>query len=83
MAYFANGTEGDVLEEQCSTCPLGEKGCPIIHVQMMYNYDQIGIPKLREAMNMLVDEKGKCQLRPLVVDMKPEKDILQYLEETK
>jgi len=23
MAYFANGTEGDVLSEQCANCPLG------------------------------------------------------------
>lgn len=23
MAYFSNGTEGRVLDEQCSDCPLG------------------------------------------------------------
>lgn len=23
MAYFSNGCEGDVLDEQCANCPLG------------------------------------------------------------
>lgn len=66
MAYFANGTEGEYLDAQCGDCPLGEKACPIMGVQMLFNYDQIGVPKLREAMNYLVNERGDCQLRPLL-----------------
>ncbi len=63
MAYFANGSEGEILEEQCARCPYGERPCPIIHVQMMYNYDQVkpGNEKLREAMDRLVDERGQHQ----------------------
>lgn len=65
MAYFANGTDGDYLEAQCEKCPLGQKACPVLHVQLLYNYDQVakGQEKLREAMNMLVDPKGICQVR--------------------
>lgn len=85
MAYFSNSTDGDVLNAQCERCPLGDKPCPILGVQLMFNYDQCDNPKLKEAMNNLIDEKGKCLLRPLVIDLQPinrEKTILEYLEET-
>ncbi len=72
MAYFANSTEGDKLQQQCDICPLGRKQCPIMNVQLVHNYDQCGIPKLRDAMNLLVNEDGICQLRPLLDPMPPQ-----------
>lgn len=74
MAYFANSSEGDRLEQQCERCPLGEKACPVQLVQLMFNYDQLtaGQEKLKAAMSMLIDDKGVCQVRPLLVeDVRP------------
>lgn len=64
MAYFSNGTEGMVLDEQCSRCPVGEDSCPIYGVQMLYNYDQLkkGNEDLKAAMAMLIDDRGRCQM---------------------
>jgi hypothetical protein len=69
MAYFSNGAEGEYLQRQCDSCPLGDKCCPVWSVQSLFNYDQMsaGQEKLREALTNLVDEKGDCQLRPLLV----------------
>jgi len=65
MVYFPNGTSGMILDEQCFECPVGEDCCPIYLVQQMFNYDQLkkGNKQLKEAMNMLIDGKGKCQMR--------------------
>ncbi len=73
MAYFSNGTEGMILDEQCSQCPVGESEdscCPVHAIQMLYNYDQLkkGNEQLREAMNLLVDGKGKCQMRVAILN---------------
>lgn len=64
MVYFPNGTSGMVLDEQCSNCPVGEESCPIYAVQMLYNYDQLkkGNKDLKDAMTMLIDGKGRCQM---------------------
>ena len=57
MAYFSNGTEGEILDEQCMDCPLGAgwnnlnqaklfdleptmRPCPVASVQFSYNYKQ-------------------------------------------
>jgi len=65
MVYFSNGTEGMILDRQCSECPVGEEACPIYAVQQLYNYKQMdkGQKNLREAMTFLIDGKGKCQMR--------------------
>ena len=71
MAYFANGSEGAVLEAQCDNCPLGaapegtDTGCEVLLIHLLYNYDQVGSgqEKLREAMSLLVDDKGVCRIR--------------------
>ena len=141
MAYFSNGTEGEILYDQCHDCPLGygwkqdahqktlldlgvpeadPKGCPVFMVQMQYNYDQIrspgcdatagwleGLPddqlpefvevddsnnvklsygstksqieqairwlrsdSFRSAMNYFIDERGVCQVRKLLVEIR-------------
>lgn len=63
MAYFSNGSDGYILDKQCADCPLGDGPCPVALIHAIYNYDQIDVPKLREAMNMLVNEEGICQMR--------------------
>jgi len=70
MAYFANGTEGMILEEQCCECPVASDApCPILWVQITYNYDQIEKGKrtlVSEVMDCLVDEKGQCKMKPII-----------------
>jgi len=70
MAYFSNSSEGDVLDRQCFDCRIGEMECPILLVQVEYNYDQIGIPKLRECLNFLVDSSWKCRMKLLIDELK-------------
>ena len=85
MAYFANGSEGECLEAQCGRCPLGDKTCPIKHVQLLYNYAQLrkGNEKLQEAMEILIDKGGNCQMFPLIrVDQRPKDEPPAWLEET-
>jgi formate hydrogenlyase subunit 6/NADH:ubiquinone oxidoreductase subunit I len=74
MAYFPNGSSGEVLDLQCSRCPLGEGPCPVMGIQMIYNYDQLdaGQEKLRQAMEMLVDEKGICQVHKQLMEVSNE-----------
>lgn len=69
MAYFSNGSEGEVLHAQCAECPIGsnqDAHCPILAVQMEYNYEQIDSQgkrtKMSELMNMLVNDDGECQM---------------------
>lgn len=67
MAYFPNSSAGAYLDEQCINCPIpNDAPCPILLTQLLYNYDQIDIPKLRDAMNGLVNEEGNCQMKPLL-----------------
>ena len=67
MAYFPNGSSGAILDEQCAEC-LPEDPCPIAFVQIEYNYEQChaGQEKIRELMNILVNEKGECQMKKYV-----------------
>lgn len=75
MAYFANGSEGEYLQDQCADCVLGQAACPILHVQMVHNYDQCrpGNEVLRQAMDKMIDDNGDCQMRVelLKVGVKP------------
>lgn len=68
MAYFPNGTAGEVLENQCDECIHGLNNdvmCPVHYVQAVFNYDQVRQreKKLRTAINMLINEKGECQMK--------------------
>ena len=76
MAYFPNGTSGEVLDAQCATCPVGadpDAPCPVLLVQLEYNYDQCskGQEKLKEAMNLLVSEDGECRMKKVMMGAKP------------
>jgi hypothetical protein len=70
MAYFPNGSAGAVLEAQCADCPLGNGPCPVAGIQMLYNYDQLndGQENLKDAMSLLVNEKGVCEVRKQILE---------------
>lgn len=70
MAYFPNATSGEVLANQCAECPLGEAPCPVYLVQIHSNYEQLDHKPYQTAVNMLVDDDGLCQMRPLIMAMK-------------
>jgi hypothetical protein len=67
MAYFPNGSAGEVLDEQCAEC-LPDEPCPVFLVQMEYNYTQCedGQEKMRSLLNFLVDKKGTCQMKKYI-----------------
>lgn len=70
MAYFPNGSSGEIFDNQCAECPLGQGPCPIAAVQLLYNYDQLGDrqEKLQAAMTILVDDNGICQTRKQIIE---------------
>ena len=89
MAYFPNGSAGEILDEQCDDCPLGygwndpkqatlfdverePRHCPVQLVQHIFNYKQVepGNEELRSAMNLLIDERGTCNVRQQLVEIR-------------
>jgi hypothetical protein len=64
MAYFSNGSEGVVFDDQCARCKYGKHPCPIAFVQMDANYDQLKdeTGTARNILNHLVHEDGSCQV---------------------
>ncbi len=93
MAYFANGSEGDCLDQQCSLCRYGEQPCPIFEMQLMFNYDQLKdtTGTASNIMDLLIKNDGTCtmfqrfendfSLKPKVTPLFPE-DIpkIKYAE---
>jgi len=76
VAYFSNGTEGMIFDEECSNCIFGEKPCPIALIQFTYNYDQCRNEKVKEILDMLVNQKGECSMKRMdleqfIVDARP------------
>ena len=68
MAYFPNGTAGQVLVDQCDNCLHGMDDsllCPVAHVQTEYNYKQLdrGNADLQAAMNLLIADQGECRMK--------------------
>ena len=62
MAYFSNGTEGMVFDEQCAKCKYGQHPCPIALVQILYNYDACNNEIATKILNTLVDDGGNCSM---------------------
>ena len=62
MAYFANGTEGEIFDQQCGKCKYGAKACSIAYVQIHYNYDACNNKIASEILNALVNENGTCTM---------------------
>jgi len=63
MAYFSNGTEGMVFDEECMSCRYGQDPCPIAMVQMHYNYDAVNNKVARKILNDLVKNDGTCTMK--------------------
>lgn len=62
MAYFSNGTEGEVFDEQCSKCKYGQKACPIAFAQLSFNYDAANNKVATDILNMLIRNDGTCNM---------------------
>jgi len=62
MAYFSNGSEGSLLDEQCAKCILGDDCCPIFYVQITYNYEACNNKVASEILNYLIKDDGTCTM---------------------
>lgn len=63
MAYFSNGSEGMVFDEECMSCIHGDKPCPIALVQTMYNYEACNNDTARKILDTLVKDNGECAMK--------------------
>lgn len=68
MAFFSNSSDGGILDRQCGECihQDPDAGCPVARVQTEFNYDQIDNDKLVRVLEILINKKGVCQLKPLI-----------------
>ena len=84
MGYFANGSEGMYLDEQCDECihEDPDAGCPVYFVQMEFNYLQHkdGNGDLKKAMDLLINEFGDCKVKEMI-DKYYKKLPLEHAEE--
>ena len=62
MAYFSNGSEGMVFDEQCSICKYGEDPCPIAFAQMNWNYEACNNKTARAILDYFVKNNGECAM---------------------
>jgi len=62
MAYFSNGTAGEVFDAQCMKCKYGQKRCPILSVQYRYNYDAVNNATATAILDKLVKNNGTCMM---------------------
>lgn len=68
MAYFSNGTEGDMYEAKyCARCfhrktiegVLGPyETCPVWEAHMEWNYEQCSEPHVKAILDLLIPPKG-------------------------
>lgn len=63
MAYFANGSDGMVFDNQCAKCKYGQDPCPIALVQTLYNYEAVNNIVASNILNDLVKADGTCTMR--------------------
>lgn len=62
MAYFPNGTSGEVFDEQCGRCRYGQEPCPVYLVQSIHNYDACNNKVATAILGALVKQDGSCQM---------------------
>jgi hypothetical protein len=62
MAYFPNGSAGEVFDEQCGRCRYGEGPCPIWWVQHQHNYSACNNREARKIIDYLVHNDGTCAM---------------------
>lgn len=65
MAYFANGTEGEIYESKyCENCvhddTMNDKFCPILLLHMDWNYEQFSAERKEQILNLFIprDDNG-------------------------
>ena len=56
MAYFANGSEGDRLDELCGKCIHGGQLCPVWLLAWNWNYSQLTHPDQKVALDALMPD---------------------------
>lgn len=66
MAYFPNGSAGDVLQRQCDSCPIGAEPCPIALAQSLYNFNAVGNEVATAVLDGLVAPDGACQMVQII-----------------
>ena len=71
MAYFANGSEGMVFDDECADCVFGDEPCPIALTQSIYNYEAVNNKLASGILNSLVeqDDEGRyigCRMKKLI-----------------
>lgn len=69
MAYFSNGSEGMVFDDQCNKCKYGKHPCPIALVQVNYNYEQVNNKTATDILSSLVNEAGECTMLKMFKDL--------------
>ncbi len=62
MAYFSNGTEGEVFDDQCQKCKYGQRACPIAFAQLSFNYKAVNNKVATDILDMLVRNDGTCNM---------------------
>ena len=62
MAYFPNGSAGEVFAEQCGRCRYGDQPCPIWAVQYEHNYAACNNNVARTILDALVKNDGTCAM---------------------
>ena len=62
MAYFSNGSEGEVFDNQCAKCKYGMHPCPVAAMQLLWNYDQVGNKLAEQIMDNFVKKDGTCTM---------------------
>ena len=62
MAYFPNGTSGEVFVEQCGRCRYGGEACPVYIVQYEFNYKAVNNKVASDILARLVKNDGTCMM---------------------
>ena len=70
MGYFPNGSSGmDYEARYCSKCvhqATEDRGCPVMDLHALYNYDQHKKPSTKAALEMLIPrdgvDNGQCRM---------------------
>ncbi len=62
MAFFSNGSAGEIFDMQCMKCKYGEAPCPIALVQHTFNYDAHKNKTATAILDTLVQQDGSCTM---------------------
>ncbi|MCK9274831.1 MAG: hypothetical protein M0P57_07060 [Syntrophales bacterium] len=88
MAYFQNGTDSELIDNECRNCELGKELCPVYLAQCLFNFEQMeeGKERLMQVLHLLIDDNGTCQMKKLIEKRNQEqgkrKEYAAYYSET-